>query len=347
MKILFYISKNYSIPIIEPLVKYFNKRTIEFSFFVSDKVLKAMPDYWKEIEVITFLQDAIDYNPDFVLVPGNFVDFRIPGIKVELFHGLAIEKKSHYKIRHFFDAYFTSGKVVTDKFMKLQQQHKYFFVKETGWPKIDHILNYNVKNLRKKFGISKNKKVILFAPTHSRTMQSASMLIPQISKIIKDDEIWFVKFHELMNQHIVDNFTSRNQNIIQIKSYDITPYLHIADVLVSDTSSVIYEFMILNKPIVTYNTKGRADKGLDIDDSLELRIALDKISKYPQEYMKNYDEILKEVNPYLDGNISKNILDSLIEIKKKDLIPKKKKPLNLFRKAQILFHERYNKGYLR
>lgn len=47
-----------------------------------------------------------------VLCPGNFVDFRLPGIKVELFHGIGIEKPSHYKIRRFFDLYLTSGPVV-------------------------------------------------------------------------------------------------------------------------------------------------------------------------------------------------------------------------------------------
>ena len=344
MKVLFYISKKYSIPIIIPLVDYAQKNDIPFAFFVSDKVYKVLSEKFDKNLLLTDINDAITFNPDFVLVPGNFVDFRIPGVKVEIFHGLGIEKKSHFKIRHFFDLYCTSGPYVTQKFMQLQKRYKYFRVSETGWPKVDYILNYQKDNINERYNVPKDKKVILYAPTHSKKMQSALDLMPHIPAIIKEDEIWFVKFHELMKKEIKENFLkTAPSNIRIISDYDITPYLYLADVLISDTSSVIYEFMILDKPVITYNTIDRKDKGLNITDKNQLREAIDKLLSNPRLHHQNRMKHLKEINPYLDGKISQRIFDAL-----KNYVPtNKRKPLNLFRRLQIYYHQKFKKGYLR
>jgi CDP-glycerol glycerophosphotransferase (TagB/SpsB family) len=306
-----------------------------------------LPDYWEELEIFSFLAEAKTYAADFVLCPGNFVDWRLPGIKVEIFHGLAVEKPSHYKIRHFFDLYLTSGPYVTERFQKLARRHKYFLVRETGWPKVDHIINYPPKNIRARLGLPEDKKIVLFAPTHSNKMQSASALIPIIPEIIQPDEFWLVKFHELMNKELVANFKAAHPAIKIIDSPDITPYLHAADLMISDTSSVIYEFMVLDKPIITYRTEARPQKGIDLTQPTELAAAIQRCWKNPQEYSAQRQQQLQEINPYLDGKISQNILSSLKEIQANKLIPKRKKPLNLFRKAQILYHQKFKKGYMR
>ncbi len=346
MKFLFYISKKYSIPIIEPLVEYLQKTNHFYAFYVSEKVQKNIPENWREKDIYTSVDQAIKYDPDFILAPGNFVDFRIPGIKVQLFHGLGVEKASHYKIRHFFDVYCTSGPFVTERFLQLKKKYKYFHIIETGWPKVDHILRFSTRELKKRSSIPNNKKVILFAPTHSKKMESATELMPVIPKIIHKNEFWLIKFHELMNKELVSDFKNRlGDNAKFLDDYDITPYLHIADVLISDTSSVIYEFMLLDKPVITYKTQSRFEKGLNIPDPTILRDALDWSLQNPGAHSKKRKAQLKEINPYLDGRISENLIRKLIE--RKQELATVKKPLNIFRKLQILHHERFKKGYLR
>jgi len=348
MKYLFYISKNYSIPIVLPLVEYLSNTNERFAFFVSQKVYENCPNDWRQFPMFRELQQVIAFQADFVIVPGNFVDFRIPGKKVQIFHGLGVEKKSHYKIRHFFDIYLTSGPFVTDQFKKFQNKYKYFMVEETGWPKIDYILQYPADNIRKEMNIPDGKKVVLYAPTFSNKMQSATDLIDIIPRIIKDDEIWFFKFHELMDKEVIAKFQSEGSDkFVLIDSFDITPYLHAADVLISDTSSVIYEFMVLDKPIITYRTQSRSDKGIDIFQPEELRPALDRCLTNPTEFQANRKKQLLEVNPYLDGKICERVFETLSDIQKHNKFPKKRKPLNLFRKAQLLYHEKFKKGYLR
>ena len=348
MKYLFYISKIYSIPIIQPLAEYLKSVGKPYRFYVSDKVLKNRPQEWDEDLVLTSLADAKHFKPDFVLCPGNFVDFRIPGIKVQLFHGLGIEKEAHYKIRHFFDIYLTSGPFVTKRFEKIREKFPYFSILETGWPKVDYILNFNAENIREKLGLPVEKKIILYAPTFSKQHESATSLSEVILKIMLDGEFWLFKFHELMDKELgkqFENIDSQKGTVLQ--NVEITPYLHAADVMVSDTSSVVYEFMALDKPIITFRTQAREDKGLNILTADDLRPALDRSLSDPKEFQGNRKRHLQEINPALDGKISENIFRKLEEIKAGEEFPKKNKPLNLFRKTQIVYHSVFKKGYLR
>jgi len=347
MKILLYIAKLYSIPIFRPLVSYLNSEKIEYAFFISSKIEEQFPHDWDRSKILNSVKQTRIFNPDFVLVSGNFVDFRIPGVKVQIFHGIGIEKEAHYKIRHFFDIYLTSGPCVTERFNTLKEQYGYFDVFETGWLKIDYILNYDIKSFKPTFHIPSDKKIVLYAPTFSNRMQSGSEMIERIDEIISDDEFWIIKFHELMDINLIRAFKNKKfYNTAIIDDFDITPYLHIADIMISDTSSVVYEFMALNKPVITINTISRPDKGINVFSAAELRDALNKIKNNPDILAPNIKKHMSEVNPYLDGNITKKTIDLLRNIDK-NIYHKKGKPLNLFRKLQVLHHSFFNKGYLR
>ncbi len=350
MKYLFYVAKYYSIPIVKPMVEYLDReKKDKYAFLVSKKVsdtLKA--DYiWQDKTIYTEIKKAAVFQPDVCISPGNYIDFRLPGIKAQIFHGIGIEKESHYKIRHFFDVYFTSGPVVTGRFNELAGRYGYFLVRETGWPKMDHILNFPSKNIRDMYGLPENQKIVLYSPTFSGSMHSGEDLLHFIPRIIKDNEIWIIKFHEFMNKNLTESLKNQSDKIRIIETYDITPYLHIADVMISDTSSVLYEFMALDKPVITYKTVSRKDKGINILSPSELRPALDRALEKPDEQTKQRQRHLSEVNPYLDGKTSQRIFDELRKIKNNNELPKRKKPLNLYRKIRILYHEKFKKGYLK
>lgn len=98
------------------------------------------------------MQEVYDFSPEAIFVPGNIVPYYLPGVKIQVFHGYAAEKKDHWVIRRYFDTYFTQGPFFTKKFKELAAEYKDFEVVETGWPKQDWIkiigmiLTGNVKN---------------------------------------------------------------------------------------------------------------------------------------------------------------------------------------------------------
>jgi len=338
MKLLFYISKSYSYPIIKPIVKFLiQQQKHEIAFYLFHWTVNDFPDEWLKYKIFELPEQAIEFKPDFVLAPGNFVDYRIPGMKVQLFHGLGVEKPSHFKIRPHFDLYCTSGPYVTQKFNRLQRTYRNFLVRETGWPKIDYILSYPKTDLQAKLNFPENKKIILYAPTFSPKMQSALDLLPLIPDVINKNEYWYVKFHELMDKRTVRIFKNYHlKNCTIIDNSDITPYLYAADVLISDTSSVLYEFMVLDKPVITFRTLSRFDKGVNIQETSELRPAIDRCLDHPRSHHYNRTIHLNEVNPYKDGNTSNRIIAVLEELFTSKTKPEKKRQINFFRRMKIL-----------
>jgi CDP-ribitol ribitolphosphotransferase / teichoic acid ribitol-phosphate polymerase len=347
MKILFYLSKAYSFPVVAPLVQYFDQQAPEVSyrFYLSLHVKVNFPTHWNSAGCFSTFAEACAFQPDFVLCPGNYVDYRLPGYKVQLFHGLGVEKPAHFKIRDLFDVYLTSGPYVTQRYQALALQHKNFIVKETGWLKADHILNFQAPEKYRDWPEAKYQKVILYAPTFSRTMQSATDLLPVLPNVLKKEELLLIKFHELMPDTFRQSLESlKGSQIVFLPTGDITPYLYLSDVLISDTSSVIYEFLILGKPVITYNTLECEDKGLNIKKPEQLRQALDCLL-YRESPAEEYpSEALKRVNPYLEGQVSENVYRALKEIKEQGILTPSKKPWNLFRKAKILMNHYFAGG---
>jgi CDP-ribitol ribitolphosphotransferase / teichoic acid ribitol-phosphate polymerase len=347
MKYLFYLAKTYSIPIVAPLVEYLAETDRDFAFYASQRVVSSFPSLWDKNKLVYSITEARNFKPDLVLAPGNYMDHRIPGIKVQLFHGLGVEKPVHYKIRHFFDVYLTSGPFVTNKYMKLKQKFKYFDVFETGWLKIDWILNYPAEDLKDKLKMPVRKRIILYAPTFSKTMESASELLSVIPDCIKEDEYWLLKFHEFMPDYQIRSFENIDTSKVRIlKREDITPYLIISDLLISDTSSVVYEFLALDKPVITYKTLGNKEKACNITDPYFLRQTINVCLSYPEHLHMQRNKALKEINPYLDGKTSERIVSVLERLNINDY-PKLHKPLNLFRKLQVIYHSKFRKGYLK
>lgn len=347
MRYLFYLSKSYSIAIIQPLARLLENEGRDFALYVSERVKSRLPQEMSRRKVFTSLREATIYHPHYVIVPGNFVDYRIPGVKVQVFHGLGVEKEAHFKNRHFFDVYLTSGPYVTQRFMVMRQKNPYFEVIETGWLKMDAILSFSTENIRAQLGIPEGKKVILYAPTFSRTMQSSAELARVIPKIIKEDEFWLFKFHTLMPRELIAPFKElKPQNCAIFEQQDISICLHASDLMISDTSSVVYEFIALGKPVITYKSIAREDKAYDIRQPEKLRSAIDYCITRPEELMQRQAGAIAEVNPYLDGTIARRTLQALDSLDPASF-PHKGKPLNLFRKAQIHFHSIFKKGYLR
>jgi hypothetical protein len=342
VRCLFALEHAYSIPVVAPIVAELERcgTAADYALLVRGEASAHVPSTWDHARLLATLEAAQRFAPDFVLTAENVVDFRLPGIKVQLFHGVGVEKESHYGIRHFFDVYCTSGPMVTARFQALAHTHGYFRVEETGWPKFDHILATRpadgTPNPYHRDGV---RRVVLYAPTFSRRLQSAEDLSALFPSVVRADECWLLKFHELMPPALIARFRAwQGPNVVLLGPGDITPALHAADVMISDTSSVVYEFLCLGKPVITYRARANVDKAFNIEQPGELRPALDLLLAAPAHGRAAREAVLQQVNPYLDGQVAANVLAALERVRAEGLPTGGRKPLNLFRKARYLWH---------
>ena len=336
LKFLFFVTKPYSFPILEPLQNYINKTNCGKVYWF---LASTARDYECPGNELKHNDEVMQYGPDVVVAPGNIIPDFWSGLKVQIFHGLDDEVKGFYNISGFFDLYCTTGPEMTENFLQLSKKYRHFHVIETGWPKLDPIYSSdwepNKKKICEQFGLNDKLPIILYAPTFPQKYTSAFDLY----EVIRDlkQYTWIIKFHSMMNEHIKNRYLSlQSDNLFVLDEVNILPLMAASDILVTDTSSVAYEFLHFDKPIITYKAKARKDKGLNIVDPIDLFPAIERCLNDPDEFKVNRKIYMDDTHPYYDGNSSNRLIDGVQKILVEGLHKTlKNKPLNILRKYQI------------
>lgn len=132
-------------------------------------------------------------------------------------------------------------------------------VKAVGSPRTDAILDSEkVKNSRdvicQKHPLLKNKRVYVYLPTFRENNGALTDFDPMINwaKLnadLDDDEVFVIGRHPVMKKPFFNEFYSR------IKDYTVDPtpeLLAVADVIITDYSSVIFDASLMDKAMVFY-----------------------------------------------------------------------------------------------
>ncbi len=328
---LFFIAQNYSFEILRPLQQQIKANGDQVLWFVYGNAVNL--DLFNADEKYT--QDAasaVEFNPLASFVPGNIIPNFIPGIKVQVFHGFEWKKKGHFVIRDCFDLYCTQGPLFTDKFKQLANKHPYFDVVETGWPKLDPLFKTQAMQVN-----CPELPCILFAPTFSPALTSAPDLFEEIVHLShQKDWQWLVKFHPKMDKYWVEQFKQAAHAKLQIvEDAAISPVLHAADVILSDTSSIITEFMLLSKPAVTYKNAQPEPELIDFTNPKKLAEKIELALNADEEQITRINQYTARMHPYQDGLSSSRILAAVDDILQNGKQAPKKKPLNLVRNFKM------------
>jgi hypothetical protein len=315
-KYLFYIAQNYAFEVLRPLQKTIIDRGDEVKWFVeSNDVNNAF--FKSNEQVLSSVEAIIDYNPYAIFVPGNLVPAFLPGLKVGIFHGFVGFKTRrkdnlnyHFIIRDCFDLYCTHGDSSTLTFQELAEKHKHFKVIETGYCKMDPYFNGSHQVSKKK-----NKPIVLFSSTFSPRMTQAPLLLEHIKRLSKDTKWhWQVTFHPKMDKSIVDAYKAiQHENLSFIETDQLAPYLVNADLMVGDNSSMITDFLLLQKPVVTVNNQSPKDYLHNITDPTKLESAIEYGLTQPAILMNAIRSFAEETHPYIDGLSSSRVLDAVEE----------------------------------
>lgn len=215
MRIVLFCENKYAIDILNPIQEYVTANHLphEVLWYIHQPKIDKF-EYADKVRWTGSIQEVYDFSPDAIYVPGNIVPYYLPGVKIQVFHGYAAEKKDHWIIRRYFDTYFTQGPYFTSHFKELAQQYGDFEVLETGWPKQDWIkqnLHQYDAEREKLLQKSGKKTLILYAPTFSPKLTSLPYIKEQLGKLAKERQALVVmKFHPLTRQQWVDAIYSNS-----------------------------------------------------------------------------------------------------------------------------------------
>ena len=204
---------------------------------------------------------------DMCICPGYFFKPKKTAIKVQIFHSASIDNYSVSPKALRFDKLFTIGPYLYDKLIStrtlLENDSR---LEKVGMPKIDCLVNgsLDASAIRKKLDIENDLPTVLYAPTRS-TISGTSLehAGEQIIKTISNMDVnLLIKLHDrnyLMwrKKNPLDWRKRLNdlktQNMRVITDYDICPAFYVSDLLVSDVSSVTYEFCALDRPMIFFH----------------------------------------------------------------------------------------------
>lgn len=133
-------------------------------------------------------------------------------------------------------------------------------VKAYGIPRTDKLLNAEyVSQVRKRILTEHpnlaGKQIILYAPTfrdgkgQDKHEFRPEMDFESLSHSLKENQVFLICPHPVMQNRIVPG---SYENIIQVEDFTTNEMMCVADLLITDYSSVIFEFSLLDKPMVFY-----------------------------------------------------------------------------------------------
>lgn len=166
----------------------------------------------------------------------------------------------------------------------------------SGLPRNDELYNVSkeeISELRKKLGILRDRKVILYAPTwrDSKNGGESYEMAPPIDfkkwkRFLGNDYVLLLRTHHLTTKLLNVEF---DDFVINCTEYPrINDLFKVSDVLISDYSACIADFSILERPIIcfAYDYESyRKDRGLYIDFENDL----------PVDMLKTEEEVINHI----------------------------------------------------
>ena len=249
--------------------------------------------------------------------------------------------KKRYKIEASKFTYFISpSKFASEKFISawnLKEIGKENIIVEEGYPRNDFLFNYteqDVEKIKKELGIeNETRKIILYAPTYRSNQHETGVGytykeevdFEKLKQAIGDKYIVLFRPHYFIaNAFDFEKYKGFVYNVSEID--DINELYIISDMLITDYSSVFFDYANLKRPMIfyMYDLEHYRDKsnGFYIDlkelpgNIVETQEELEKEILELDEnfvYDKKYEEFNKKFNYLDDGSASKRVVKRIMD----------------------------------
>lgn len=303
------------------------------------RVRKGSQEYFKYLATAKYLVNNVNFEDTYVKRDGQ--------IEIQTMHGTPLKtlgydvpgelttKPERDNFAMKIDRW--DYLVVQGKFMEEKSVPIYKFEKEilrTGYPRTDIFYKTSksdIENIKKKLEIPLDKKVILYTPTwRIRNKFDMQLDLDKMKECLADEYIILIRLHYFCGQS--DYFTADNKFVFDLRSYRTVEDLYlISDILITDYSSVMFDYALLNKPMLffTYDLEDYRDnlRGMYVDIEEEApgplvfntEEVIHSILNIDEEMKKYSEKISAFKNKYLtyeNGNTCQTIIDTVMKPKK-------------------------------
>ena len=225
----------------------------------------------------------------------------------------------------------------------------------TGYPRNDFLFHFTKEDVRvrkEQLGIPEGKKVILYTPTwrdtqyvNGKITYQVEVDLDKLSEELGDDYVILFRAHHHVKK--VEGAEAENSNVINVANIDEINNLYIiSDMLITDYSSTMFDFAILNRPLVffMYDLDEYANdvRGFYFDiDELPGPIVKDvnqladtiKASFDMTPYLERYEKFNEKFNQYNHGDSAAKLLDMVIDTQVSDnYLEQREKNINRWHK---------------
>ncbi|MGN6610885.1 MAG: CDP-glycerol glycerophosphotransferase family protein [Angustibacter sp.] len=209
-------------------------------------------------------------------------------------------------------------------------------VLEVGYPRNDVFFHDDreavAARVRRRLGIAPDKKVVLYAPTF-RDDQSLGgsafafrlpLDLDRVHERLGDDVVLLLRMHVLVRQAVTIP-PHLSEHVVDASSFPEIQELFLAsDALITDYSSVFFDFANLRRPMVFYAYDLEAYRDnlrgfyLDYVDTVpgpvvttedDLLDALSDLDSLQRKYSDRYDAFIARFSPHDDGDAAARVVD--------------------------------------
>jgi len=326
---LLYGSERYALAILRPVQQAIRARGHEAAWFFDGPGAEDLVDG----ERLLTVEEVRAWRPIAVITSSNHLPHFFPGVKVETFHGFDAGKPRHVYVRGFFDLYCTTGPRDTKAFGEVAAKLGHFTVTETGWPKLDPFM----REIAGALPAVREPPVILYHSTFSPSWSAADTLYEEVKRLSRDGRWrWIVTFHPKMNPETRARYKALQNEYLRFAENDnILDLFPQVDMMCSDTSSALSEFLLTGKPVVTFKNRRPGPQLIDIDDPAQFEPAIEHALARPPELMQAIREFADAIHPYRDGRSSERVLDAIDAFIAAGARNRRRKPWNPWRKFKL------------
>ena len=211
---------------------------------------------------------------------------------------------------------------------------------ESGYPRNDALFNFtddDVLEIKNQLNIPLEKKVILYAPTwrDNQYTQGVGYSFDLDKEVISflehvpDDTIVLMRLHYLVANSV--DLTQFGSKIRNVSSYeDINNLYLISDILITDYSSVFFDYADLKRPIVffMYDLQEYENNIRDfyieldtlpgpiVETADDLMAVLGNMEEINREYSDKYQEFNSTYNYLDDGGAGLRVAEAVIQLER-------------------------------